>query len=71
MVVTGAKRAANVYKELIESVGEEMEAPSDAPIVDFMVWPMNELVTMGDYVTIWWEYTSFVSLHAFAHCRIV
>jgi len=29
-VVAGAQRAANVYKELIKSVGEETEAPSDA-----------------------------------------
>jgi hypothetical protein len=28
-------RAANVYKDLIESVGEESEAPRDAPVVDF------------------------------------
>lgn len=35
-VIIGAERAANVYRDLIESVGEESEAPRDAPVVDFM-----------------------------------
>ena len=65
-VVAGAQRAANVYKELIESVGEETEAPSDVPVVDFMEWLANELATVSDYMTIGQEYASFVSLHAFA-----
>ena len=56
----------NVYKELIESVGKEMEAPSDAPVVDFMEWLANELATVSDNITVGWEYASFVSLHAFA-----
>jgi hypothetical protein len=55
-----------VYKELIESVGEETEAPSDALVVDFMEWLANELATMSDYMTVGWEYASFVSLRAFA-----
>ena len=71
MVVTGAKRAANVYKELIEGVGEETEAPNDALVVVFMEWLANELATMSDYMIIKREYASSVSLHAFAHCRIV
>ena len=55
-----------MYKDLIESVGEESEAPRDAPIVDFMEWLANELATMSDYKTIEREYASFVLLCAFA-----
>jgi hypothetical protein len=65
-VIAGTQRAANVYKELIESVGEETEAPRDAPVVDFMEWLVNELATVSDYMTVGWEYASFVSLRAFA-----
>jgi hypothetical protein len=65
-LVTGTQRAVNVYKDFIESVGEESEAPRDAPIVDFMEWLANELATMNDYLTIGQEYSSFISLHAFA-----
>ena len=60
------QRATDVYKEMIQSVGEETEAPSDAPIVDFMEWLANELATVSDYMTIGWEYASVVLLHAFA-----
>ena len=60
------QRATDVYKEMIQSVGEETEAPSDAPIVDFMEWLANELATVSDYMTIGWEYASFISLHDFA-----
>jgi hypothetical protein len=56
----------NVYKELIKSVGEETEAPSNAPVVDFMEWLENELAIVSDYMTIEQEYASFVSLRAFA-----
>ena len=55
-----------MYKDLIESIGEESKAPRDAPIVDFMEWLVNELATMSDYMTIRREYTSFISLRAFA-----
>ena len=64
--MTGAQRAVDVYKELIQSVGEETEVPSDAPIVDFMEWLANELATVSDYMTVGREYASFVSLRAFA-----
>ena len=47
-------------------MGEETEAPSDVPVVDFMEWLANELATVSDYMTIGQEYASFVSLHAFA-----
>ena len=47
-------------------MGEETEAPSDAPVVDFMEWLANELATVSDYMTVGWEYASFVSLRAFA-----
>jgi hypothetical protein len=57
---------ANVYKELIENVGEETEAPSNALVIDFMEWLENELAIMSNYMTIGQEYASFVSLHAFA-----
>ena len=50
--MAGAQRAADVYKELIQSVGKEAKAPSDAPIVDFMEWLTNELATMSDYMTV-------------------
>ena len=39
-------------------MGEEMEAPSDAPIVDFMEWLANEPTTMSDYMTVGREYAS-------------
>ena len=65
MVVVGAQRAANMYKELIESVSEESEEPHNAPVVDFMEWLANELATMSNYMTTGREYASFVSLHAF------
>lgn len=65
-IVAGAQRAVNVYRELIESMGEEMEAPDDAPIVDFMEWLANELATVSDYKTIGPEYASFVSHRTFA-----
>ena len=64
--MVGAHRAADVYKVLILSMGKEAEAPSDTPIVDFMEWLANELATMSDYMTIRREYTSFISLCAFA-----
>ena len=64
-LVTGTQRVANMYKDLIESMGEESEAPRDALIVDFMEWLANELATMSDYMTIGREYASFVSLCAF------
>ena len=35
-----------MYKDLIESMGEESEAPRDSPVVDFMEWLANELATM-------------------------
>jgi len=54
-----------MYKDLIESVDEESEAPHDAPIVDFMEWPANELATVSDYMTIGREYASIISLCAF------
>ena len=41
-----AQRAVNVYKDLMESVGEDSEVPHDAPVVDFMEWLANELATM-------------------------
>ena len=56
----------NVYKELIESVGVELEVPHDAPVVDFMEWLSNEMATVSDYMTIGQEYASFVLLRAFA-----
>jgi transcription initiation factor TFIIIB Brf1 subunit/transcription initiation factor TFIIB len=65
-LVTGAQRAANVYKDLIESVGEELEVPREVSVVDFMEWLANELATMNDYMTTGREYASFVSLCAFA-----
>ena len=41
-LVASAQRAANMYKDLIESMGEESEGPCDAPIVDFMSgWRMS------------------------------
>jgi hypothetical protein len=46
-------------------VGEESEAPRDAPVVDFMEWLASELASIKDYMTIGQEYASFVSLHAF------
>jgi hypothetical protein len=55
-----------MYRDLIESVGEETEAPRNMPIVDFMEWLANELGTMNDNITIGWECASFVLLHAFA-----
>jgi hypothetical protein len=51
-LVAGAQRAANVYKDLIESVGEESKVPHEAPVVDFMEWLVNELTTVSDYMTI-------------------
>ena len=41
-----------MHKDLIESVGEELEAPCDAPVVNFMEWLVNELATMSDYMTV-------------------
>ena len=35
-LVAGAQRAANMYKDLIESMGKESEAPRDALVADFM-----------------------------------
>jgi hypothetical protein len=54
-----------MYKDLIESVGEESEAPRDAPVVDFMEWLENELAIMSNHMTIRREYASFVSLRTF------
>jgi hypothetical protein len=65
-LVTDAQRAVNIYKDLIESVGGESEAPHDAPVVDFMEWLANEMATVNDYMTIGQEYASFVSLRTFA-----
>ena len=56
----------NVYKELIQSVGEETEMPRDTSIVDFMDWLANELVTLSDHMAIEREYASMILLHAFA-----
>ena len=56
----------NVYKDLLESFGEETEAPSDAPVVDFMEWLANELATVSEYMTIGRDYASFVSIRSFA-----
>jgi hypothetical protein len=47
-------------------MGEESEAPSDDPVVDFMDWLANELAIVRDYMTIGQEYTSFILLRAFA-----
>jgi hypothetical protein len=55
-----------VYKDLIESIGEESETSRDAPVVDFMEWLANELATVSDYMTVGREYASFVSLCTFA-----
>ena len=65
-IVTGAQRAANVYKDLIEGVSEETEAPSDAPVVDFMEWLANELAIVNVNMTVGQEYASFILLCAFA-----
>ena len=54
-----------MYKDLIESMGKESEAPRDALVADFMEWLANELATMSDYMTIRREYTSFISLRTF------
>ena len=51
-LVTGTQRVANMYKDLIESVGEELEAPCDAPVLDFMEWLANELAIVSDYMSI-------------------
>ena len=56
----------NVYKDLLESIGEETETPSDALVIDFMEWLANELATVSEYMMIGWDYASFVSIHAFA-----
>lgn len=61
-----AQKVANVYKELTQSVGEETEAPSDAPVVDFMDWLANELATLGDHMAVGREYASMISLRSFA-----
>ena len=47
-------------------MGEESEAPRDAPIIEFMEWLVNELAVMNDHMTVGQEYASFVSLCAFA-----
>lgn len=65
-VLAGAQRAANVYKGLLESVGEETEMPRDPPIVDFMEWLSNELATVNDYMTVGREYASFEFIRSFA-----
>ena len=42
-LVASAQRVADMYKDLIESVGKELEGPNDAPIVDFMSgWRMSQ-----------------------------
>lgn len=65
-VVVDAQKVVNVYKELIQSVGEEMEAPRNAPVVDFMDLLANELATLSDYMAVGREYASMILLHAFA-----
>ena len=55
-----------MYKNLIESVGEESDIPRDAPVIDFMERLANELAIVSDHMTIGWEYVSFVSLCFFA-----
>jgi hypothetical protein len=57
---------ADVYKDLIQSVGEEMEMPRDAPVVDFMDWLANELATLNEHMNVGREYASMISLRAFA-----
>ena len=46
-------------------MGEETEAPRDAPVVDFIEWLANELATVSDYMAVGREYASFISLCAF------
>lgn len=55
-----------MYKDLLESVGEEIEAPREAHVVDVMECLANELATVSEYMTIGQEYASFESIHAFA-----
>lgn len=57
---------ADVYKDLLGSVGEEKEAPRDAPVEDFMTWLASELATINHYMTVGREYASFESIRAFA-----
>lgn len=55
-----------MYEDLLKSVGKEIEAPRDTPVVDFMEWLASELATVSDYMTIRWEYASFESIRTFA-----
>lgn len=64
--IARAQRAVTVYRDLLESVSEETEAPRNAPIADFMEWLANKLATVSDYMTIRQEYASFESIRAFA-----
>ena len=34
-------------------------------MVDFMDWLANELASLGEYMSVGWEYASFISLRAF------
>lgn len=65
-IAVDAQKVANIYKEMIQSVGEEPKTPRDAPIVDFMGWRAGELAALGDHLMVGWEYASMISLHAFA-----
>jgi len=65
-ILDDAQKVATIYKEMIQSVGEEKELPRDAPIVDFMGWLADELATLSDHMAIGREYVSMISLRAFA-----
>jgi len=54
--VVNAQKVVNVYKELIQSAGQEAEAPSAAPIVDFMGWLANKLATLSEHMAVGQEY---------------
>lgn len=61
-----AQKVANIYHELIQSVGEDTEVPREAAVPEFMSWLSNELAALSRHMAIGREYASMISLRAFA-----
>jgi hypothetical protein len=55
-----------MYKDLLESVGEETEAPHEIHVIDVMECLANVLATVSKYMTIRQDYASFESIRTFA-----
>lgn len=65
-MVTEARKVADLYQDLLLSVGEDADAPQDVQLSEFLRWLSGELMVLGEHMSVGRDYASMESLRAFA-----